>query len=66
MSLLKIKINFKSLKEMSYETADYTRWIETLCERNYGVREELERIFREKVEKRKRKRKAFKALNRKN
>ena len=51
---------------MSYESVDYTRWIETLCERNYGVREELERIFREKVEKRKRKRKAFKALNRKN
>lgn len=55
---------------MSYESADYTRWIETLCERNYGVREELERIFREKIreqeKKRKRKRKAFKALNRKN
>jgi hypothetical protein len=30
---------------MSCDLSHYARWIEILCERDYGVREELERIL---------------------
>ena len=51
---------------MSYEIGDYAKWVQALCERNYGVKEQLERILEEREMERKIRRNAFKALNRKN
>lgn len=42
---------------------DYRKWIETLCERNYGVREELDRILRELENKRNKRKKKRKRKN---
>lgn len=50
---------------MSYEIPDYTTWIRRLCERDYGVKEELDRILDEKEREREVRKKAFQALNRK-
>jgi hypothetical protein len=51
---------------MSCDLSHYTRWIEALCERDYGVKEEVERILMEKERRRKIKRTAFSVFNRKN
>ena len=50
---------------MSYEIGDYAKWVEGLCERNYGVKEELDRIFKEIEMNKKMEKKVLKALNRK-
>ena len=50
---------------MSCEVDYFYLWLQNVCERDYGVREELERIFKEKRRKKRQNRKAFEALNRK-
>ena len=50
---------------MSYEVGDYAKWVQSLCERNYGVKEELDRIFKEIERNKKMEKRALTTLNRK-